>query len=118
MDLVAAPLRPEKTKQKIAYATKDKPTNNGRVGAAKILHIQRRVLELEPKWLHSNRCLTSNETRLIRSDEHLLMKIVLEFFLTENSSVIGNIIELTCVHSISLLSKCGHALILPRRTKA
>ena len=76
------------------------------------------MLELESKWLRSYKYLPSNESRLIRADEHLLMTIVLEFFLTENSSVIGNIIELTRVHSISLLSKCGHALILPRRTKA
>ena len=56
---------------------------------SKILHIRRRLLELEPKWLRSNKCLPSNESRLIRADEHVLMKVVLEFFLTENSSFLG-----------------------------
>ena len=54
-----------------------------------ILHIQRRVLKLDPKLLRSYKYLPSNESRLIRADEHLLMTIVLEFFLTENSSFLG-----------------------------
>ena len=47
------------------------------------------MLELESKWLRSYKYLPSNESRLIRADEHLLMTIVLELFLTDNYSFPG-----------------------------